>query len=155
MRRLLVLPVIAGLCVHAGGALAQDRPLTVSTMNGHCSLLKTPDGDFSAKCASQLDATEYRDGNLRFTATMGKKTIVSFYGANSDKENVSEVAVSLLDYAGSATKGAVTTELAHGTCTYKDPDVDITEVHCLASTDKGAFELQYVSDGKRPSVMHL
>jgi hypothetical protein len=155
MRCLLVLSAIVGLCVQADYAQAQDRPVTVSTLHGHCTVLKTPAGDLSSKCADHLDVTEYRDGNLRFTATTANNHFVSFYGTNIDKGNTGEVEISLVDFSNAKAKAGVETGLAHGTCTYKDPDVDITDVHCLASTVKGAFELQYVSDGKRPSVMHL
>ena len=119
-------------------------------LNGTCKLLMTPEGDQTHDCEPVLINMAFASGNSSFIVTIKDKGGITFRGKDSAAVgDTASLSVSTILITGTSFAPAIELK-ATGRCTYTNPNAGPVHVECSAKTDRGTYQLSYISDGVWP-----
>jgi hypothetical protein len=142
----LLLPVTTALSF----ATAQDHADLQSMyfVHGTCTRLVTPDGDETPGCNKAVGLISYSNGRRSFWFSIPKKSLIAFSGMSGGSTTLQ---LDLLTIA--STPDAIRGGAGQGSCSFSDPWKGIARIRCKGSSEAGAFEAEFTTDGKPPENM--
>lgn len=150
------LPVTAGLCLLATGAIAQTQvgDAQMLGVTGTCEALVVGKQQFSNTCSQKLLNVSYPNGRVGFYFVLEDGRIITFSGMDganptpdSDVIDLDKVIVSRKD-----TPDTPDVFPAKGTCGFGNPMKGAMTVSCEGTLADGqAFSARFTTDGKPPT----
>jgi hypothetical protein len=133
--------------------------IELAVLKGHCTkLIVAPDQNYTSDCSSQLFNPSYDNGRSGYYF-MSTDIIITFSGLGNqqikqDPDNVIQPIDAII--INHVSKNRPVTLRAVGQCKFANPEKGYpVPVSCTATTEKGKFEAEFMSDGAPPSIVPL
>lgn len=144
--------VLAGASAPAEAAKKQKpRIAAIVSLSGQCEKLVMPQSDITKSCSGKVLNTVYSDGRSGFYFALEEGAILTFSG-NGNVNPDPDTAVQPVDLILFNYKGEVDRAQAVGQCTFGNPYKGPSRLICRATSPRGDFYGEFVSDGKPPKV---
>jgi hypothetical protein len=156
MLSLILVPAAYAQPIDQAGPVDLDA---IAQMNGKCVRLKFASTDATKACENKIINETYKSGRVGFTFVAGDLAIVAFSGAGQTQRKLTaDKVLQPIDaiFWTLIAQGAKPISVkATGSCTYTNPYKGPSSISCVAHTDQGDFQGNFLSDGQPPEIQHF
>ncbi len=159
MRAAIIIGLSLLVTANYAEARSQDKKAadlqSIMGLDGECERLIIADKDQTANCSGKLINITYKNGRSGFYFAMEGGALLTFSGMGSNQVKTgADRVVQPVDMVLFGYQQKTDQLTAVGQCDFENPYKGKARTRCSATSDMGALEVLFVSDGKPPEISY-